>query len=90
MTSLTKGQPAPGAQVELYTKANVLVAKGVTDAKGWCSPARIDKGEAFAVVVRSADGSDMTFLALTNVIDEEEPSSDGSDYLAENECEAFV
>ena len=90
VTSLTKGQPVPGAQVELYTKANVLVAKGVTDAKGWCSPARIDKGEAFAVVVRSADGSDMTFLALTNVIDEEEPSSDGSDYLAENECEAFV
>lgn len=90
VTSLTKGLPVPGAQVEFYTKANVLVAKGVTDAKGWCSPACVDKGEAFAVVVKSADGSDMTFLALTNAVDEAQPSSDGSDYLGGNECEAFV
>lgn len=90
VTSLTKGVPVPEAQVEVYTKANVLVAKGVTDEKGWCNPKRVDKGDAFAVVVKSADGSDMAFLALANAVDEEYPAGEGDCYLENNACEAFI
>ena len=92
VTSLTKGAPVAGAVVEAYSKANVLVAKGVSDESGWCRTERVASGQPFAVIVRTADESDMTFLALgKHRVQEEAPDGAwGEDYLKPAACEAFV
>ena len=84
-----KGTPVPGARVEVYSSAGTLVMTGETDACGWCRPSRKDKGEPFAVVVRSED--DMTFMALRDsmAVDESHPDGARDDYLAENDLCAF-
>ena len=87
--SLMKGTPVGGARVEVYSPAGILVMTGATDALGWCRPERKDKGEPFAVVVRSDD--DMTFMALRSsmVVDETNPDGARYKYLAENDLSAF-
>ena len=91
VTSLLKGTPAAGAQVEVYSTANTKVMEGVTDARGWCRPARVDKGKPFAVVVRSASGDDMTFLALRDSMQVDESYADGAreNYLDDKQATAF-
>ena len=91
VTSLMKGTPVGGAQVEVYSKSNTKVMEGVTDAQGWCRPARVDKGEPFAVVVRSAAGDDTTFLALRDSMMVDESYADGArnSFLGEKEATAF-
>ena len=91
VTSLMKGTPVGGAKVEVYSTANVLVMSGETDERGWCRPARTDKGEPFAVVVRSKSGDDMTFMALRSSMTVDESHQDGArpDYLAANDVSAF-
>ena len=91
VTSLMKGTPVGGAQVEVYSKSNTKVMEGVTDAQGWCRPARVDKGEPFAVVVRSAAGDDTTFLALRDSMMVDESYADGArdSFLGEKESTAF-
>jgi len=92
VTSLMTGRPVAGAKVEVYSSANLRVAAGVSDAHGWCSPVRYEKGKAFAVVVRSASGDDMTFLALRDsmCVDEDAENGNRGGYLKEEECAAFV
>ena len=89
VTSLMKGTPVGGARVEVYSSAGILVMTGTTDALGWCRPERKDKGEPFAVVVRSDD--DMTFMALRDSMEVDESHPDGARaaYLAENDLSAF-
>ncbi len=64
VTSLTKGTPVAGAVVEVYSTANELVARGRSDANGWCACEKLSKNEPFAVVVSTANGDDRSFLAL--------------------------
>ena len=91
VTSLMKGTPVGGAQVEVYSKSNTKVMEGVTDAQGWCRPARVDKGEPFAVVVRSSAGDDTTFLAIRESMKVDESYTGGArdSYLGEKEATAF-
>ena len=92
VTSLTTGQPVAGAWIDVYSPANIKVMEGRSDAKGWCVPKRIEKGEAFAVVVIAPDGDDMTFMALRESmqVDETYPDGDRSNYLKTGEYEAFL
>ena len=89
VTSLMKGVPVGGVGVEVYSSAGVLVMAGETDSKGWCRPARKDKGEPFAVVARSRD--DMTFMALRDSMEVDESHPDGvrAPYLGASELCAF-
>ena len=91
VTSLLKGTPVAGAKVEVYSTANTKVMEGVTDAHGWCRAARVDKGKPFAVVVRSAKGDDMTFLALRDSmkVDETYAGGEREKYLTDKESTAF-
>ena len=91
VTSLLKGTPVAGAKVEVYSTANTKVMEGVTDATGWCRAARVDKGQPFAVVVRSATGDDMTFLALRDSMKVDEAYADGAreEYLDDKKATAF-
>ena len=91
VTSLLKGTPVAGAKVEVYSTANTKVMEGVTDARGWCRAARVDKGAPFAVVVRSATGDDMTFLALRDSMKVDESYAGGArePYLDDKKATAF-
>ena len=90
--SLSSGRPVPGVCVEVYSASNVKVMEGVSDGSGWCRPGRIADGEPFAVVVRAADGSDMTFMALSSRmhVDETHPDGVRDAYLAPKESAAFL
>lgn len=92
VTSLTKGRPVGEARVEVYSAANVKVMEGRTDAQGLCRATRVDRGEPFAVVVISPDGSDMTFMAIRDsmCVDETYESGARSAYLEDGEAEAFL
>lgn len=103
-TSLTRGVPVGGAEVSVYSKANILIGKGVTDANGW-SAVKVDGtaladqcgvgGEPFAVVVSMADGSDASFIALTDGMQVDEQAYDSTgwnrdEYLGANDVDAFL
>ena len=92
VTSLTGGNPVGGANVEVYSKANVLIAKGVTDEKGLCRPDRIAAGDVFCVVASASDASDRTFMAVRSSmqIDETYPEGARDEYLKEKETTAFL
>ena len=92
VTSLMKGVPVDGAQVTVYSTANIKVLEGVTDENGWCRPQRVAKGEPFAVVVESASGDDSTFLALRDSMEVDETDEDGGrrDFLSAEEVEAHI
>lgn len=92
LNSLTSGLPVEGAEIAVYSKANVLVAKGKTDADGLCRPDRVASGDAFAVVATARDGSDTTFLALRNSMEVDETYPEGwrDEYLADGQAAAFV
>ena len=93
VTSLTSGRPVAGAWVDVYSSANIKVMEGRSDSNGWCVPRRIDKGEAFAVVVIAPDGDDMSFLALRKSMTVDETFSDESEranYLEPDEVRAFL
>ncbi len=90
-TSLTRGVPIADAKVEIYSSANILVAKGTTDKGGWCRTETVHRGTPFAAVVSAKDGSDRSFIALTDRMGVTE--SDGlwrENHLATNEVSAFV
>jgi len=90
VTSLMTGKPVSEAHVEVYSSANILVAEGESDARGWCVPTRRSSGEPFAVVVRTAE--DMTFLALRKSMTVDETYADGArpEYLDGTAVDAFV
>ena len=92
VTSLMKGTPLDGAKVTVYSKANIKVMEGETDENGWSRLVRVAKGEPFAVVAASADGTDSTFLALRDSMEIDETYSDGCrpEYLADDGVEAFL
>ena len=92
VTSLMKGTPLDGAKVTVYSKANIKVMEGETDENGWSRLVRVAKGEPFAVVAASADGTDSTFLALRDSMEIDETYSDGCrpEYLAHDGVEAFL
>lgn len=93
VTSLTSGKPVAGAWVDVYSSANIKVMEGRSDLNGWCVPERIDKGDAFAVVVIAPDGDDMSFLALRKsmTVDETFPDeSERTNYLEPDEVRAFL
>lgn len=92
LNSFTTGKPVEGAEILVYSSANILVAKGRTGADGMCRPDRIAAGEPFAVVARSADGADSTFIALRSSmeVDETYPEGTRDEYLKPSEVSAFV
>jgi hypothetical protein len=90
--SLTTGKPVPGAAVEVYSTANVIVAKGVADADGLCRCAKVDEGEPFAVVATSPSRDDSTFMALrgSSEMEEDYPGGCRDGYLSGNALAAFA
>ncbi len=92
VTSLMKGTPLDSVKVTVYSKANIKVMEGETDENGWSRLVRVAKGEPFAVVAASADGTDSTFLALRDSMEVDETYSDGCrpEYLAHDGVEAFL
>jgi len=92
VTSLMKGTPLDGAKVTVYSKANIKVMEGETDENGWSRLVRVAKGEPFAVVAASDDGTDSTFLALRDSMEVDETYSDGCrpEYLVDDGVEAFL
>lgn len=92
VVSLSDGRPVSGARIDVFSSANVLLASGRTDAGGLCFCRRGAEGEPFAVVATAADGGDSTFLALGEraCVDEAPDESSRPEYLADEECEAFV
>lgn len=92
LNSFSTGKPVEGAEILVYSAANVLVAKGRTGADGLCRPDRVAAGEPFAVVAKAADGSDSTFIALRSSMEVDETYPDGyrEQYLATNAVTAFV
>jgi len=93
VVSFTTGKPVAAARVEVYSSANILLARGETDAKGWCElPLASDKGEPFAVIARTQAQDDMTFMALRNSMAVEENYGEGSRpaHLKDNEVTAMV
>ena len=91
-TSLTKGAPVGGAKVDVYSSANVLVAKGETGGDGLAKCETVAPGEPFAVVVSAPDGSDRSFLAMRGSmrVGEETDLGARDEYLEKSECNAFV
>ena len=69
-TSLTGGKPIPGLLVSIYGANNILVGEGITDADGWCACDVEKDADTFAVVASKKDGSDTSFLATANPLDE--------------------
>ena len=69
-----------------------ILLTGETDENGWSRLVRVAKGEPFAVVATSADGTDSTFLALRDSMEVDETYSDGCrpEYLADDGVEAFL
>lgn len=92
VTSLTTGRPVVAAKVEVYSSSNTKIAEGTSDATGWCMPTSCAKGDPFAVVVRSASGDDMTFMALRDSmrVTEDVNGSARQEYLKPDECTAFL
>ena len=96
VTSLANGVPVTGATVEVYTKANVLVGKGVSGADGLAfveCPASSGDARPFAVVVSSADGGDCSFVSLaSSMIVNEDYQSDanGKGFLGKDDLTAFA
>ncbi len=91
VTSFTHGTPVAGARVEVYSPAQELVARGQTDATGRCVCKKLSDGEAFAVVVTSADGSDRSFMALRRSMERMTSKAlPDEPYLTSGEVDAFV
>ena len=91
-TSFTTGRPAAGCRIDVFSTANIKVAEGVTDTNAWCAVRRVAKGKPFVVVATSSSGDDMSFLALRDSMEVDETFPEGyrPNYLAPNECAAFV
>ncbi len=91
VSSLTKGTPVEGATIDVFSTANVRLATGVSNAQGWTLCKLSGKGEPFAVVVTAADGSDRSFIALTDrMAIDERPVDAREAYLAPDETTAFA
>ncbi|MGN0854598.1 MAG: alpha-2-macroglobulin family protein [Kiritimatiellia bacterium] len=93
VTSLSAGKPVADVKVEVYSSANVLVAKGHANANGWCVCETVGAGEPFAVIVSKDDGSDRSFLAIRPSMNVEESVwKDGARpaYLSAGACTAFA
>ena len=90
VTSLTTGRPKAGAQVEVYSSANILLASGETDANGWYELGTQSKEDPFAIVVFTAE--DMTFMAIRDSMKVDETYPDGArqEYLEDGKVDAFL
>ncbi len=91
VTSLTKGTPVADAVVEVYSTANELVARGRSDANGWCACEKLSENEPFAVIVSTPSGDDRSFLALRASMERSSPEGGPDElYLESGELDAFV
>ena len=63
-TSLTTGAPVGNCALEAYGENNRRLATGRSDANGLCTLTCTDRAEPFAVVARTADGLDTSFVCL--------------------------
>ncbi|MCR5414277.1 MAG: hypothetical protein K6F50_06070 [Kiritimatiellae bacterium] len=91
-TSLSSGLPVAGAEVDVYSSANILLASGLSDDSGLVSFGDI-KGKPFAVTVSLPDGSDRSFMALRGsmAVGEDIQGMEGrGEYLKDNESAAFL
>jgi uncharacterized protein YfaS (alpha-2-macroglobulin family) len=90
-TTLKTGLPAAGIAVDVYARNNQRLAHGTSDAQGLVRLSRKpEEGEPFLLLAQSADGRDMTMLALTGRNEVELQSEAARDYLAPGACEAFL
>ena len=92
-TSLMKGEPVADCVLEVYGGNNRLLASGRSDATGFCRLVCTDKAEPFAVIARTADGTDTSFACLSwkHSLDERHlPDGSREPYLKPDEVTAFV
>ena len=92
VTSFTTGRPVAGAQVEVYSTANICLGTAVADANGWCRLALDAGADPFAVVARAPDGRDLSFIALrgSTRVEESVENAGRAPHLAPADCAAFV
>ncbi len=76
ITTLSGGTPVAGATVAVYSKANIMIARGTTDAQGWCECGKIEDGEPFAAVAWKEDGSDSVYVQFASSTEVSETFSD--------------
>ena len=92
-TSLTTGAPVPDCRLEAYGSNNRRLAAGTTDATGLCTLSCTDRAEPFAVVARTADGRDTSFVCLgerQSLEARSRPEGDREDYLKPDDVTAFL
>lgn len=89
-TSLTKGSPVKDLRVLVYGANNVVMGEGLTDAEGWCSCEMPEAGKPFAVVASRMDGTDTSFLALADAVDENTQLGARRPFLTGTGSEAYV
>lgn len=91
-TSLTTGAPVTNCVIDVYGSNNRHLAKGHTDSKGLCDIVCSTRAEPFAVIAKTADGKDTSFVCLENRQNIEEKLGEGEreEYLRANGVTAFV
>jgi len=88
-TSLVTGRPYADVRYTAYSPANIPVAEGHADATGRCALRRIAEGEAFVIVAERDDGSDRTFVSLTDDNEADERRT-GAAPMSSGSLDAFL
>ncbi len=91
-TSLTTGAPVTNCVIDVYGSNNRHLAKGRTDSNGICDVVCSSRAEPFAVIVKTSDGRDTSFVCLQDRQAIEETLGEGTreGYLRANDVTAFV
>ena len=91
-TSLMQGSPVTNCTISVYGSNNRCLGTGRTDPTGLCKIVCTDRAEPFAVIARTADGMDTSFVCLRDHRQLDETPSDGEreDYLAPKDVQAYV
>lgn len=91
-TSLTTGAPVADCTIDVYGSNNRHLANGRTDSNGLCDIVCSARAEPFAVIAKTADGKDTSFVCLENRQNIEESLGEGGreEYLRANDVTAFV
>ena len=91
-TSLMTGAPATNCVIDVYGSNNRHIACGRTDATGLCDLRCSDRAEPFAVIARTADGMDTSFVCLHDRQNIAETLGGGAreEYLRPRDVTAFL
>ena len=91
-TSLMSGEPVASCDIEVYGSNNRRLAMARTDDTGLCRLACGGTADPFAVIARTADGKDTSFVCLRDCQTIAEGETDGKRerFLKPTDVQAFV